>query len=558
PPLACQWRFNGTNLPGATMPWLLMTNFQPAQTGQYTFVSSNAFGVAESSPATVSLVPLLANAGPTNVLLYSGDVLTATAHGAGPFTYQWFLNDVALADQTNRTLILSGTMTNQPGAYSVLISNSYGSVAAAAPVTTILDSAPFIVTQPQPAQRIAWPGGTVTFLANADGSKTLDYQWLFNGSPLSGATTSTLVLSNLTFNRAGTYSLQAANSFGTAISSNATLTLLSVATWGSTNNYGLGTVPLDLTNDVIAITAGYTHSVALKSNGTVVAWGNNSQGQTSVPANLSNVVAVAAAWSHTVALKADGTVVSWGDRTNVPAGLTNVIAVAAGDFYSMALKADGTVVAWGSGTVTNVPPTVTNVIAIAAGGYFGAALRADRTVIHWTGPTGTTPSGMTNVVAIAANEFPLVALRADGTLAVAGVTPPAGLSNIVAVAAGRYHALALKSDGTVTNWTSPSPVTPAGLRNVQTIASGQEHCLAILGDGPSAAAFAFSGAARQTNQFSFVTPSQYGRIYLLEYKNALGESNWKPLLLHPGVSNSVKLTDASATNAMRFYRVREW
>ena len=70
-----------------------------------------------------------------------------------------------------------------------------------------------------------------------------------------------------------------------------------------------------------------------------------------VPAGLTNVVAIAGGGYHSLALKYDGTVVAWGDnsagQTNVPAGLSNVVAVAAGGFHSLALKNDGSVVAWG-------------------------------------------------------------------------------------------------------------------------------------------------------------------------------------------------------------------
>src|ERR1051325_9530461 len=83
---------------------------------------------------------------------------------------------------------------------------------------------------------------------------------------------------------------------------------------------------------------------------TVVAWGDNSSGQTIVPNDLTNVVAIAAGYAHALALRADGTVIGWGDHTShqteVPPDLANVVAIAAGEAHSLALRSDGTVVAW--------------------------------------------------------------------------------------------------------------------------------------------------------------------------------------------------------------------
>lgn len=92
---------------------------------------------------------------------------------------------------------------------------------------------------------------------------------------------------------------------------------------------------------VAALAAGGGHALALKSNGTVVAWGNNNYGETVVPDNLSNVVAISAAEHLSLALKRDGTVTAWGGnyfgQTSVPAGLSNVVAIAAGGWFSMAI-----------------------------------------------------------------------------------------------------------------------------------------------------------------------------------------------------------------------------
>jgi len=124
---------------------------------------------------------------------------------------------------------------------------------------------------------------------------------------------------------------------------------------------------------VIAIAAGYEHNLALKSDGTVVAWGYNANGQTTIPSGLSDVIAIAAGYGHSLALKSDGTVVAWGSnfygQTTVPSGLSDVTAIAAGHVYSLALKSDGTVVAWGNNQYgqTTLPSGLSGVTAIAAG-----------------------------------------------------------------------------------------------------------------------------------------------------------------------------------------------
>jgi alpha-tubulin suppressor-like RCC1 family protein len=195
-----------------------------------------------------------------------------------------------------------------------------------------------------------------------------------------------------------------------------------VLAWGD-SFYGQTAVPAGL-NDAIAISAGPLHSLALRSNGTVVAWGqyggNASVRQAGVPAGLTNVRAIAAGDSHDVALLADGHVVAWGDnsfgQTNVPEGLSDVVAVAAAYLHSLALRRDGTVVTWGNLCcgLSNIPPNLTNVVAIAAGGYQSMALQGDGTVVAWGKYNMMTdvfvPDGLGHVSAVAAQWWYNVAL----------------------------------------------------------------------------------------------------------------------------------------------------
>ncbi|PAE32020.1 RCC1 domain-containing protein [Bacillus sp. 7884-1] len=176
------------------------------------------------------------------------------------------------------------------------------------------------------------------------------------------------------------------------------------------------------------ISAGYGHSLALKSDGTIASWGDNTYGQTTVPDGLRNVVAIQGGEYHSLALKSDGTVVAWGsnmyEESNVPTGLNNVLAISSKFWQSLALKSDGTVVAWGrndAGQAT-VPAGLHDVVAIDAGDFHSLALKSDGTVVAW----GDNFYGETTI--------------------------PTGLSNVVGISAGNWHSLALKSDGTVVAW----------------------------------------------------------------------------------------------------------
>jgi alpha-tubulin suppressor-like RCC1 family protein len=188
---------------------------------------------------------------------------------------------------------------------------------------------------------------------------------------------------------------------------------------GTVISWGAEVLPLvDPSTRFIAVGGGNGYSVALKPDGSVVAWGANYEYECVVPTSVTNVRAIAVGEGHTLALNRDGTVVAWGyndlGQCSVSADLSQVAAVVAGDYHSLALKSDGTVVAWGEfidvagGPHTNtVPPGLSGVIAIAAGAGHDLALMADHTVVMWgIGNYGVTnaPSGLSNVVAIAARS----------------------------------------------------------------------------------------------------------------------------------------------------------
>jgi alpha-tubulin suppressor-like RCC1 family protein len=302
-----------------------------------------------------------------------------------------------------------------------------------------------------------------------------------------------------------TFRVRAVNSAGTVDASPATYTWQVLATqaagrvlaWGE-NTFGQSTVPAGLSG-VVAVAGGANHSLALKQDGTVAAWGWNQYGQSTIPAGLNDIVAIAAGEAHNLALRSNGTVVAWGYSgygvNTVPAGLSGVVAIAAGSYHNLALKADGTVVAWGNTTAgaTSVPAGLSGVVAIAAGANHSLALKQDGTVVAWgngTAGASTVPAGLSGVVAIAANANHNLARKSDGTVVAWGQNDngqnnvPAGLSGVTAIAAGHYHSLALKADGTVVAWGINYLPTqlPAGLNSVIAIGAGLYHSLAVTTD----------------------------------------------------------------------------
>ena len=275
----------------------------------------------------------------------------------------------------------------------------------------------------------------------------------------------------------------------------------------------------DLTSGAVA--GGATHSLVLKTDGTVWSFGANASGQlgdgTTTPrttpvqvAGLTGAIAIAAGSAHSVALKSDGTVVAWGmnsygqlgdgstTQRNLPTpvpGLTGVTAIAAGGNHTLALKSDGSVVAWGynmsgqigdgtSGAGTNrtspvaVSVLTSGVVAIAGGANHSLAAKSDGSVYGW----GNNSGGQIG----------------DGTTTARSVpTQVPDLAGVTAVAAGGSHSLARKSDGSAVGWglnnfgqlgdgttTSPrlGPVSVTGVSSVTAVRAGQNHSYAMKSD----------------------------------------------------------------------------
>jgi len=277
------------------------------------------------------------------------------------------------------------------------------------------------------------------------------------------------------------------------------------------------------------IAAGLLHSLALKYDGTVWAWGDNTYGQLGINNNndsatpvqvliLNNIVAIAAGWTHNLALQSDGTVWAWGrnnfgqlginnshadQKIPIPVpGLSGVMYIAAGAYHSLA-RTSGDFLAWGYNAdgelgvedyaQRDVPTHVSNtsglwyynVTAIAAGAYHSLAIGGGGQVWAW-GANNRGQLGLGNGTTSPKNTPQQISVG--------------GFPGVKAIAGGLYHSLAIDNDpGYVWAWgdntygqlgSGNPPVaynaTPAhywSSYGVQAISAGVAHSLAIDSSG---------------------------------------------------------------------------
>ena len=289
---------------------------------------------------------------------------------------------------------------------------------------------------------------------------------------------------------------------------------------------------------VSAIAAGGDHAMALLNNGTVATWGGNSYGQmgngttlkgaegtgSAVPVivpHLSGVVAIAAGGGDDVALLGNGTLVAWGENKqgqlgdgtttekDVPTpvrGMSSVKGVAIGGIGSLgghmlALLDDGTVRAIGGGEhgqlgdgsdASSSSPVVvkglTGVTAVSASVSHSMALLEDGTVVSW----GSNSQGELGVAAggpETCDKPPVPCSRVPVRVGVTGASAiSAGFRFSLAVTAGRvfswgWNEYGELGNGTTTDSSTPGPVS--GLSDVIAVAASERHSLALLGSsGP--------------------------------------------------------------------------
>ncbi|MBL7814077.1 MAG: T9SS type A sorting domain-containing protein [Saprospiraceae bacterium] len=413
----------------------------------------------------------------------------------------WGYNSSGQTDTYNplpfNTTLISPTTTKT---YYVVVSNAngsktYGSVTVTVNPVPTFDvpsvSNPSSINGTNGSVLVGVTGGTAPYTYLRLGSNTTNQTGLFTG--LSAGTYTFSVTDNN--NCSATASAQVIDP-PTLNTSNTTICGGSVDLNSLITTNG-STVSWSEKPQAINIAAGDNHSLALLSNGTVIGWGYNGNGQTTIPNTIVGATAIAAGDNHSLALLNNGTVVGWGDnssgQTNTPNTVVGVTAITAGRFHSLALLNNGTVVGWGDNTYgqTIIPNTVIGAKTIESGYYHNLVLSSNGTVIGWGDNTytqTTTPNTVVRATAIAAGGFQSLALLNNGSVISWGNnrTVPNTVVGAKAIAAGSLHSLAVLSNGSVVGWglnnygQTTIPNTVVGAR---AIAAGGNHSLAVLSNG---------------------------------------------------------------------------
>jgi hypothetical protein len=251
--LGYQWQENGTNvidggtITGSSTASLTISSLAVSNSGNYSVIVSNAYGVATSLVAnlSVSLVPVppsITN-GVANIVNFIGNIqsLSVNPRGTPPFSYQWYFGGTALADGTKyngseaSSLIVSNLQLTDSGSYSLVISNQGGQISNLLARLTVQYVNPSIPSNGEPAS-ITMLSGQTTALAVSQitGTLPLYYQWYKNtashpisdGGEYVGSSTSALTITNASTSDAASYYCVITNAGSSVTSTKATVTVI--------------------------------------------------------------------------------------------------------------------------------------------------------------------------------------------------------------------------------------------------------------------------------------------------------------------------------------------
>ena len=225
-----QWRKDAVAISGATSASYTIASTTTGSAGAYTVVATNSVSAVTSNTATLTIdgatsAPVFTTQ-PTGQTVMHDDAVTFTsvASGSPTPTYQWRKDGVAISGATNASYSMASVISGNAGAYTVVATNSVGSVTsntATLIVNTV--SAPAFTTQP--LSQTVTAGGSVTFTTAASGLPAPTFQWRKSAVNISGATSASYTIASTTTGSAGAYTVVATNTVGAVTSNTATLTV---------------------------------------------------------------------------------------------------------------------------------------------------------------------------------------------------------------------------------------------------------------------------------------------------------------------------------------------
>jgi hypothetical protein len=179
PPLAYQWLHGNSPVAGATNSAYNIVDAQPGSAGSYSVVVSNQYGSVTSSIVSLSLMPLAIAPQPTNQSVFIGSQATFSvgASGIAPFGYQWLYDGSIVPGATVSNYVIGHVQTTDSGSYSVIVTNTYGSVTSSVAVL-------FVAASPSSLIDVAFTGSptnlkagvAATGLSGIDFWNTMTYQ----------------------------------------------------------------------------------------------------------------------------------------------------------------------------------------------------------------------------------------------------------------------------------------------------------------------------------------------------------------------------------------------
>ena len=221
--LSYQWYKDGAALPGKIESGLSLSSVGPADAGAYSVVVGGTCGTAVTNAANLVVnSPVLVVSAPVSLTNCPGTSASFSVNAAGTgLSYQWYKGGSALPGQIGSSLSLSGVGVADAGFYSVVVSGACG-IAVTNSASLVVNSPVLVVSAPVSLTNC--PGTSASFSVSATGTG-LSYQWYKGGSPLSGQTGSSLVLTNVSGSDTGGYSVVVTGACGDSQSVSASLTV---------------------------------------------------------------------------------------------------------------------------------------------------------------------------------------------------------------------------------------------------------------------------------------------------------------------------------------------